>query len=261
MGKARGTRCTTDAHCQFAEWRHIDLVKKAATKMAYFDAACPIPDLFTWASAAHDEVQCRWNKKRSEALPELLGLRIVLRLGELLLMWLACTYSELQSAKLSGNGPQHLGRNTMCVSCICAHIARQWSHSTDVKDLCLLGSNFCSFVCSLRSPWSLWRPVECVLATLDVNRHGITSQRLHGDVHAATQVQSQVQRALLLDVVVRQASPVFQRRLSLLVGMNAIFVLCRPHTLRGVPSHIALVHLYPLVLSAQRPFFFHLSSS
>ena len=163
---------------------HIDLVKKAATKMAYFDAACPIPDLFTWASAAHDEVQCRWNKKRSEALPELLVLRTVLGQGELLLMSLACTYSELQSAKLSGNGPQHLGRNTMCVSCICAHTARLWSHSTDVKDLRLLGSRFCSFVCSLRSPWSLWHPVECVLATLDVNRHGIASQRLHRDVHA-----------------------------------------------------------------------------
>ena len=34
-------------------------------------------------------------------------------------------------------------------------------------------------------------------------------QRLHGDLHAATQVQHQVQRALLLDVAVRQSSHVF----------------------------------------------------
>ena len=34
-------------------------------------------------------------------------------------------------------------------------------------------------------------------------------QRLHGDLHAATQVQHQLQRARLLDVVVRQSSHVF----------------------------------------------------
>ena len=34
-------------------------------------------------------------------------------------------------------------------------------------------------------------------------------QRLHGDLHAATQVQHHLQRALLLDVVVRQSSHIF----------------------------------------------------
>ena len=37
----------------------------------------------------------------------------------------------------------------------------------------------------------------------------VCRQRLHGDLHAATQVQHQMQRALLLDVVVRQSSHVF----------------------------------------------------
>ena len=36
-----------------------------------------------------------------------------------------------------------------------------------------------------------------------------SGQRPHGDLHAATQVQHQVERALLLDVVVRQSSHVF----------------------------------------------------
>ena len=50
---------------------------------------------------------------------------------------------------------------------------------------------------------------DCAPATLDVRRHEVANQRLHVDLHAATQVQHQVQGALLLDAEVRHGSHVF----------------------------------------------------
>ena len=47
----------------------IDLVKTAATKMAYPDAADTIPDLFTWASAAHIEMFTRSGAKTVGQFP------------------------------------------------------------------------------------------------------------------------------------------------------------------------------------------------
>ena len=70
---------------------------------------------------------------------------------------------------------------------------------------------------------------DSALATFEVNRHEIASQRRHGDLHPAAQVQHQVQHALLLDAVVRQGSLVFELASSddrsLLVGMNVFIVL------------------------------------
>ena len=75
---------------------------------------------------------------------------------------------------------------------------------------------------------------------LHVQRDGLARQRLHEDLHAAAaQAQHQVQRGLLLDVVVRQRAPVLQllarENQALLVRGDALLVLdLRLHPLDGV---------------------------
>ena len=60
---------------------------------------------------------------------------------------------------------------------------------------------------------------------------GLTSEGLDKDLHATAQAQHQVQRALLLDVVVGQGAAVLQllarEDQALLVGGNALLVLQR----------------------------------
>ena len=70
-------------------------------------------------------------------------------------------------------------------------------------------SDLCRLCHSVASISSMLFATDCAVATREVNRHGIASQRFRGDVHTATQVHRQVQRALLLNVVVRQSSHVF----------------------------------------------------
>ena len=57
----------------------------------------------------------------------------------------------------------------------------------------------------------------------------LTSEGLDKDLHAAAQAQHQVQRALLLDVVVGQGAPILQllarKDQALLVGGDALLVL------------------------------------
>ncbi|KFP19537.1 hypothetical protein Z169_10762, partial [Egretta garzetta] len=58
---------------------------------------------------------------------------------------------------------------------------------------------------------------------------GLARQGLHKDLHATPQAQDQVQGGFLLDVVVRQGAPIFQRLASkdqpLLLWGNALLVL------------------------------------
>ena len=65
---------------------------------------------------------------------------------------------------------------------------------------------------------------------LHLQRDGLAGERLDEDLHAAAQAQHQVQRALLLDVVVGQRAPVLQllarKDQALLVWRDA----CRPRT-------------------------------
>ena len=62
-----------------------------------------------------------------------------------------------------------------------------------------------------------------------IERDGLASQRLHKDLHAATQAQHQVQRALLLDIVIRERAAIFKllagKDQALLVGRDAFLVL------------------------------------
>ena len=64
---------------------------------------------------------------------------------------------------------------------------------------------------------------------LDIEGDGLTSESLHKNLHSSTQPQDQVQSALLLDIVVRQGSSIFQLLPSedetLLVRGNAFLVL------------------------------------
>ncbi|OBQ34350.1 MAG: hypothetical protein AN484_26720, partial [Aphanizomenon flos-aquae WA102] len=68
-----------------------------------------------------------------------------------------------------------------------------------------------------------------VVGRLHVQRDGLARQRLDEDLHAAAQAQHQVQRGLLLDVVVRQRAPVLQllarKDEALLVRRDALLVL------------------------------------
>ena len=65
--------------------------------------------------------------------------------------------------------------------------------------------------------------------SLDIEHDGLACQCIDEDLHATTQAKHQVQRVLLLDVVVRQGPPVFQllpcKVQSLLVGRNTFLVL------------------------------------
>merc|ERR1719261_2472705 len=45
---------------------------------------------------------------------------------------------------------------------------------------------------------------------LDIKRDGLARQGLHEDLHASTQAQDQVERGLLLDVVVGKCAPILQ---------------------------------------------------
>jgi hypothetical protein len=67
------------------------------------------------------------------------------------------------------------------------------------------------------------------VAGLDLERDGLARQRLDEDLHAAAQAQHQVQRGLLLDVVVGQRAAVLQllarEDQALLVRRDALLVL------------------------------------
>ncbi|KAI5615597.1 hypothetical protein C0J50_0278 [Silurus asotus] len=64
---------------------------------------------------------------------------------------------------------------------------------------------------------------------LNLKGNGLASQGLHKDLHATPETQHQVERGLLLDVVVRQGATIFQLFASkdqpLLIWGNAFFVL------------------------------------
>merc|ERR1711918_138604 len=64
---------------------------------------------------------------------------------------------------------------------------------------------------------------------LDLKRDGLASERLDEDLHAAAQAKHQVERRLLLDVVVGEGAPVLEllarEDQALLVGRDALLVL------------------------------------
>src|SRR5579883_3679169 len=80
---------------------------------------------------------------------------------------------------------------------------------------------------------------------LDIEGDGLASQRLDEDLHAAatSQAQHQVQRALLLDVVVRQGAAILQLLASedeaLLIRGNALLVLSSTHSVSIAASNRA----------------------
>ena len=67
------------------------------------------------------------------------------------------------------------------------------------------------------------------VAGLDLQGDGLASEGLHEDLHPATEPEDQVERTLLLDVVIRESSPVLQLFASedepLLVRWDSLFVL------------------------------------
>jgi len=67
------------------------------------------------------------------------------------------------------------------------------------------------------------------VARLDVKRDRFPGERLHEDLHAAAQAQHQVQRALLLDVVVAQRATILEllarEDQALLIRRDALLVL------------------------------------
>ncbi|KFO93463.1 hypothetical protein N320_08871, partial [Buceros rhinoceros silvestris] len=74
---------------------------------------------------------------------------------------------------------------------------------------------------------------------LNLKRDGLASQGLHKDLHATPQAQHEMEGGLLLDVVVRQGTTIFQLLASedqpLLIGGNAFLVLdLSLHILNGV---------------------------
>jgi len=64
---------------------------------------------------------------------------------------------------------------------------------------------------------------------LDIQGDCLARQRLHEDLHSSSKAEHQVERGLLLDVVIRQSSPILElfsgEDQSLLVRGNALFVL------------------------------------
>merc|ERR1719159_334895 len=64
---------------------------------------------------------------------------------------------------------------------------------------------------------------------LHIKRDRLPRQRLHKDLHAAAQPEHQMQRRLLLDIVVRQRAAIFEllprENQALLVRRDAFFVL------------------------------------
>ena len=65
--------------------------------------------------------------------------------------------------------------------------------------------------------------------SLDIQGNRFASESFHKDLHAATEAKDQVQRALFLDIVVRERAAVFQllarEDQSLLIRRNSLFVL------------------------------------
>ena len=73
--------------------------------------------------------------------------------------------------------------------------------------------------------------------SLDVQRNGLASESLHKDLHPAAQTQHQVQRGLLLDVVVRKRPAV----LELLAGEDEP-LLIRGNTWLNILGHQSKFH-------------------
>ncbi len=86
---------------------------------------------------------------------------------------------------------------------------------------------------------------------LHLESNGLAGQRLHENLHATAQAQHQVQRALLLDVVVGEGAAILQLLAredeALLVGGNALLVLDLAFTdsivLEDCTSRVMVLHV------------------
>jgi len=79
------------------------------------------------------------------------------------------------------------------------------------------------------------------VASFDVQSDGLARQRFHEDLHASTKAQHQMERRLLLDVIVRKGAAIFKlfsgKDQALLVWWDPLLVLnLRFHIVNGIAS-------------------------